>query len=683
MNLYKLSICLLLLLSVQVKADNHCYDYPDDEDCKETTVDLLDLFTGNKNTDDSQYPDGTLEERKYSVFSDEGDHFKELVKQKKFLSASKLFNKYEVSFFSTKSTFGGESRIDKYKAEIKEVAMYFIDKYKDTQNNLFKDLDDSVQLINNANKSLSDNWVFFKSLIKRSNRLRDEYKKHTVIRYHQKIIRESGVIDRWGSGALAQGVLDKRNLLKNALTANALKEFDLFDFSSNKDFFKDYPVDVDKSEVVASSSKTIIKWLNNSSLDDAIVLIDKYKLNRPKTIRYKLAGILLDKASRATYGDKQPKFMDVVATLKQIQDLGVQINPDELPVRYKTVFVVINSTDDFSESNIKNVLSKKESYLVVIDKRNTNVQKSKGTLKKVESRFVSKREMVANQSYIAAKNRYNNTLNAHNIAVQSYQGALAKQEESRRQYQREQEMRQLSAGYNTNCTSIGNNINCSSSRGYVPFVPDYGSSFDNIGISIAKGKVNRTRAAVSNAERRLNNIPREVENLAHSDYTFTTRTYEVIKNYDYNIYVINKVTGKYFLTNLPQESKQTFVVTNDLNSEDANYSSTDFQTLDDIEMFISNQDEYSIGDLMSKIPSEYSLVNYSDIKELINSIRSSYQEPVSNAMGKSQADVNIDSNISQGSDYIKDLQRIKALLDSGVINQDDFETLKQKIINKL
>jgi hypothetical protein len=29
------------------------------------------------------------------------------------------------------------------------------------------------------------------------------------------------------------------------------------------------------------------------------------------------------------------------------------------------------------------------------------------------------------------------------------------------------------------------------------------------------------------------------------------------------------------------------------------------------------------------------------------------------------------------------LQRIKALLDSGVINQDDFETLKKKIIDKL
>ena len=86
---------------------------------------------------------------------------------------------------------------------------------------------------------------------------------------------------------------------------------------------------------------------------------------------------------------------------------------------------------------------------------------------------------------------------------------------------------------------------------------------------------------------------------------------------------------------------------------------------------------------MSQVSSDHSLVNYSDIKELINSIRDSYQEPVSNAMGESQADVNINSSIPQGSDYIKDLQRIKALLDSGVINQDDFETLKQKIIDKL
>jgi len=427
-----------------------------------------------------------------------------------------------------------------------------------------------------------------------------------------------------------------------------------------------------------------MKWLNTSNLDEAIALIDKYNLNRSKTVRKKLAGILLDKASRATYGDEQPKFMDVVATLKQIQDLGIHIDPDELPVRYKTTFVVINSTDDFNDANtIKHVLSKKEPYIVAIDKRKIDVNKSKGVLNKVQSRFVSRRENVSNPDYVSAKNRYNNKLNMYNAAVQKHRNALQAQEESRRQYQREQEMRRLNAGSSTNCSGYGNNINCTTTRNTPFYVVDYSDTLGAIGPAMAQRSANQARAALSNAERRLSNIPREVEKLVYSDYSFATRTYEVIKNYDYNIYVINKVTGKYFLTNLPQESKQTFVVTNDLNSEDANYSSTDFQTLDDIEMFISNQDEHSIGDLMSKIPSEYSLVNYSDIKELINSIRDSYQEPVSNAMGEPQTDVNINSSIPQGSDYIKDLQRIKALLDSGVINQDDFETLKQKIIDKL
>jgi hypothetical protein len=211
------------------------------------------------------------------------------------------------------------------------------------------------------------------------------------------------------------------------------------------------------------------------------------------------------------------------------------------------------------------------------------------------------------------------------------------------------------------------------------FVPDY-SAFNTIGISMAQNSVNKARAALSNAERRLGNIPREVEKLVYSDYSFATRTYEVIKNYDYNIYVINKATSKYFLTNIPQESKQTFVVTNDLNSQDANHKPTDFQTLDDLEIFISGGEDHSIGDLMSKIPSEYSLVEYSDIKGLINNIKTSYKEPPREAIGDAGATSKAKPT---DSDYIKDLQRIKALLDSGVIDQDDFETLKQKIINKL
>jgi len=665
MSIYKISICLLVALSLQAKADNHCYDYPDDADCKEEVVDLLDLFTGGSKTDSSKYPDGALEVRNYSIFSDEGDHFKELAEQEKFLSASKLFDKYEDSYFYKEALLGGKTPVDKLQDEINKVASGLRAKKNPMVLRKISLINDELSLVNSSNISLAPKWTHLSELIEDANQTYDDYKSIRIIELSSK------------QDNLSLKLHEKIKLLKRELKTIAPKEFDRFDFSSNRDFFKDYPVKLNKLEVIQSSSKTVFKWLNNSTLDDAIALIDKYNLNSSKTIRDKLAGVLLDKASRTTYGDKQPKFMDIVATLKQIQDLGIHIEPSALPTRYKTTFVVINSTKDFD--TLKDVLSKDEPYLVVIDKRKLDTQKSNGTLSKIHSKYISRRENVSNPDYVSGKRRYNNTLNAYNAAAQNHRNALQAQEESRLQYQREQDMRQLNAGSSTNCSGYGNNINCTTSRDTVMFVPDY-SAFNTIGISMAQNSVNKARAALSNAERRLGNIPREVEKLIYSDYSFSTRTYEVIKNHDYNIYVINKATGKYFLTNLPQESKQTFVVTNDLNSEDANYGLTDFQTLDDIEIFISGGEDHSIGDLMSKIPSEYSLVEYSDIKGLINNIKTSYKEPPREAIGDAGATSKAKPT---DSDYIKDLQRIKALLDSGVIDQDDFETLKQKIINKL
>jgi len=664
MSIYKLFICLLVALSLQVKANNHCYDY-NDADCKEEVVDLLDLFTGGSKTDSSKYPDGALEVRNYSIFSDEGDHFKELAEQEKFLSASKLFDKYEDSYFYKEALLGGKTPVDKLQDEINKVASGLRAKKNPMVLRKISLINDELSLVNSSNISLAPKWTHLSELIEDANQTYDDYKSIRIIELSSK------------QDNLSLKLYEKIKLLKRELKTIAPKEFDRFDFSSNRDFFKDYPVKLNKLEVIQSSSKTVFKWLNNSTLDDAIALIDKYNLNSSKTIRDKLAGVLLDKASRTTYGDKQPKFMDIVATLKQIQDLGIHIEPSALPTRYKTTFVVINSTKDFD--TLKDVLSKDEPYLVVIDKRKLDTQKSNGTLSKIHSKYISRRENVSNPDYVSGKRRYNNTLNAYNAAAQNHRNALQAQEESRLQYQREQDMRQLNAGSSTNCSGYGNNINCTTSRDTVMFVPDY-SAFNTIGISMAQNSVNKARAALSNAERRLGNIPREVEKLIYSDYSFSTRTYEVIKNHDYNIYVINKATGKYFLTNLPQESKQTFVVTNDLNSEDANYGLTDFQTLDDIEIFISGGEDHSIGDLMSKIPSEYSLVEYSDIKGLINNIKTSYKEPPREAIGDAGATSKAKPT---DSDYIKDLQRIKALLDSGVIDQDDFETLKQKIINKL
>ena len=678
-RLTALILGLFLFVSVNTYADDHCDDYPDDEDCQEEVVDVkvvdvLDFFLGKSNVDSSQYPDGTLENRDYNFFNDEGKHFKELISQGKFVSASMLFNKYENSFFTKKAIFGGTLKTIKYKDEINAVSEYLLKANKKELSGAIFLVDSAVELIRSSDESLANKWNVFSDIMQSIEKSKEYYTFHRILQYQQA----SGITDRWDLSSPINIINKKNNELNSALKKIATKEFDRFDFSSGKDFFKEYPVILFKSKVIESSSKTILRLLNESTLDESIALINKYKLRRSSSVGNRLGGILLDKASRATYGDNQPKFMDVVATLKQIEDLDIHIEPSALPIRYQTIFYVINSTKDFNA--LKDVLPKDEPYLVVIDKRKLDIQKSDGTLKKIHSKYVSRRENVSNPDYVSAKNRYNNTLNAYNAAVQKHRYALAQQEESSRQYQREQDMRRLNAGSSTSCYGSGNNIRCTTTQDTPFFVPDYSQTLGGIAPAISQRNANQARAALSNAERRLSNIPREVEKLIYSDYSFATRTYEVIKNYDYNIYVINKVTDKYFLTNIPQESKQTFVVTNDLNSQDANLKPTDFQTLDDLEIFISGEEDHSIGDLMSKIPSEYSLVEYSDVKGLINNIKTSYKEPLRETIGGTDATSKVKST---GSDYIKDLQRIKALLDSGVINQDDFETLKQKIIDKL
>ena len=423
MSIYKLFICLLVALSLQVKANNHCYDYPDDADCKEEVVDLLDLFTGGSKTDSSKYPDGALEVRNYSIFSDEGDHFKELAEQEKFLSASKLFDKYEDSYFYKEALLGGKTPVDKLQDEINKVASGLRAKKNPMVLRKISLINDELSLVNSSNISLAPKWTHLSELIEDANQTYDDYKSIRIIELSSK------------QDNLSLKLHEKIKLLKRELKTIAPKEFDRFDFSSNRDFFKDYPVKLNKLEVIQSSSKTVFKWLNNSTLDDAIALIDKYNLNSSKTIRDKLAGVLLDKASRTTYGDKQPKFMDIVATLKQIQDLGIHIEPSALPTRYKTTFVVINSTKDFD--TLKDVLSKDEPYLVVIDKRKLDTQKSNGTLSKIHSKYISRRENVSNPDYVSGKRRYNNTLNAYNAAAQNHRNALQAQEESRLQYQRD------------------------------------------------------------------------------------------------------------------------------------------------------------------------------------------------------------------------------------------------------
>jgi hypothetical protein len=155
------------------------------------------------------------------------------------------------------------------------------------------------------------------------------------------------------------------------------------------------------------------------------------------------------------------------------------------------------------------------------------------------------------------------------------------------------------------------------------------------------------------------------------------------------IHLINKVEQDYLAVKIPLAIaiERTFVVANNLKSKDVSHKSLDFQTIDDMKIFASDpNDDISISELMNKLPAEYSLKKYSNLANLLSKVKSSYKGSSVSLINQILPNDNTGQAVQESrtdSDYIKDLGRIKKLLDSGAINQDDYETLKQKIMNKL
>jgi|SaaInlV_200m_DNA_2_1039689.scaffolds.fasta_scaffold05899_2 antitoxin component HigA of HigAB toxin-antitoxin module len=636
-------------------------------------------FDTNKS---SQSVDGVLDSRDYGFMSDEGDHFKELVEQGKFLSASKLFNKYEDSYFTETSAFGGETRTVKYENEINKVAKYLLDANQGEFSNVISKVDAAIELIRSSNDSLASKWVAFSDIIQSVEKSKEYYANHRIFAYEQV----SKMNDRWNLSSPINALNLQSSEFNSALEDVASREFDRYDFSNDKDFFKEYPIKLNKAKVVRASSKTILKWLNSSSLDEAIALIDKYKLNKSSGVRNKLAGILLDKASRKTYGDKQPKLMDVMATLKQIEDLGVNISDAEIPIRYKASFFQFGSTADFDSVN--GISKNNEPYLIVIDKRRVGISRGDEKLEKVYSKYVSGVDMVSNPNYEWAKSSYDNAVLQYNGAVNKYKQAV------REEKQYEEDLRRQNSGYKCDTDFSGSYMNRSATTNCKYGVDAWGqmaisagTSFSGIAPAIAKQNIPQFKSAVDSARYRLEDIPREIKKFSHTEYAFTTKTYDTVKTYEYVIHLVNKVEQDYLVVKMPLAIERSFVIANDLNLKDANHKPLDFQTIDDMKIFASDpNDDISISELMNKLPVEYSLKKYSNLANLLSKVKSSYKEADANLINQILPNYNTGQVVQEkrtDSDYIKDLGRIKKLLDSGTINQDDYETLKQKIINKL
>ena len=189
---------------------------------------------GSDTNKGSQSVDGALDSRDYGFMSDEGDHFKELVEQGKFLSASKLFNKYEDSYFTETSAFGGETRTVKYENEINKVAKYLLDANQGEFSNVISKVDAAIELIRSSNDSLASKWVAFSDIIQSVEKSKEYYANHRIFAYEQV----SKMNDRWNLSSPINALNLQSSEFNSALEDVASREFDRYDFSNDKDFFQ-------------------------------------------------------------------------------------------------------------------------------------------------------------------------------------------------------------------------------------------------------------------------------------------------------------------------------------------------------------------------------------------------------------------------------------------------------------
>ena len=630
--------------------------------CSEIGNNLLgDVLDVQRQTSD--LPDGEIEERSYNIFSNQGDHLKDLIAQKKYESAAKLYDQEETWFWDD-PLLGTDSNFDKYEKELNEIALNINAKFNPQFIELTSELKKAIREVDSSSANLSSQFAKYKKTLNDLDDLNKRYKSYRLL-----LVNVFESKERLDS-------IKTSDKFKVTLRKNASKQIKFYNFSNVEQFLNIYPVKLDLKDVLSEASNHVIDELKKLSINEIFSMINEFNLNEIENVKSRLALILLEKASKQTYGNNQPPFLDVMKTLSSLRDKGIPVNIKELPDKFKADFVLVENSKDLDE--ISSLWSNKKSYMVIIDKRNMQLTKEKPQLEKVSSEFISSKQMVSNPQYVQAKNAYNNAVNAYNNQLQRYQNAKAEQERQRQQYLREQELRRLNAGSTTNCNIMGNYVDCNTTRNTPMFIPDYSQTLGSIGPNIAASSLPGLKQNVESSRQRLDSLPSQVEEASYSDYEFTTESQKISKKYNYEIYILNKLNKTYQLIQKPMTFDKNFVIAKGLNPQDHSYRSVDFNDISDIQIFEDSKSDHNLGEIMLDLSNSNNSKKISSIQSLASSIRSAYTEVTLNNRSSENT-----SSTSEESDPIKDLERIKNLLDRGVINKDDYETLKEKIIDKL
>jgi len=108
--------------------------------------------------------------------------------------------------------------------------------------------------------------------------------------------------------------------------------------------------------------------------------------------------------------------------------------------------------------------------------------------------------------------------------------------------------------------------------------------------------------------------------------------------------------------------------------------------MNDIEMFITKSDSFSIDQLLEEVPKKPQIKELAGpIEDVLQAIQYAFNDitkkQTTQQGEKQDSSTTSQSKASESDDYIEKIKQAKSLLDAGIISQEEFDKIKQKIID--
>ena len=497
------------------------------------------------------------------------------------------------------------------------------------------------------------------------------------------------------------------------------QQFSKYDILNQAYFFSEYKLTLpDKYSVLSLNSEYILSQIKKASLIQATSLIKDYGLNRPNiSFSNKLPGILLEKS----IGSKEnPTIIDVIETLNSLSAIDTN-GKNDLPDKYQITVLKITSENEkepkispskilFSSTrDIKK--ASKSPYIITVQSRIKSINRGDDVIKKVKSQYKSSSTMIQNSKYSRYQRDFQDAQNDFDRFSRDMQEMKQWRINAENQHRAQANARrQQNNNSSYNCTSNSNgygsyttNCNNTSNTGWGAIANSMSDIGGSIGSSFAQvlnnsgynDALNRGNKALSSARQRMNNArskinstPSQISKDTFANYSFTTRTFSVTKDIERVVFLINNSSNTYSVFTIPHQEKKTFIFANGLDKNDKKNKQNDYQNDDDIEMFITKSDSFSIDQLLEKIPKKPQVKELAGpIEDVLQSIQYAFNE-VTKKQTTQQAEEQDSSTASESKanesdDYIEKIKQAKSLLDLGIISQEEFDEIKQKIISNI